>query len=415
VSRFGRAPAGRASEPRSATGADRGRRPRHACFAVCTPGLETLLAGELRGLGIRPGRSDRGGVAFEASTRQLYAANLFLRTATRVLLRIASFDAPSFAVLEREAREVPWGRWIAPDTRVVFRVAATRSRLYHTGAIAERLARVVPGVVEPPEGGEEEERNDGLPSDRQPILVRVDRDRTTISVDASGEPLYRRGWRQATAKAPLRETLAAAMVLATGWDGSTPLVDPLCGSGTVAIEAALLARGIAPGRGRPFALQRWPSFEPGTWASVQGQAAAEARPDRPLAILATDRDPGAVRAALGNAERAGVSDALEVRRRPLSELAPAGPAVRRPVAGGSPPAAGWLVANPPYGVRVQGGGDLRELYATLGRVVRERLRGWSVGLLVADAGLAGHAGLRLAMRFRTSNGGIPVRFLVGGG
>ena len=380
---------------------------RHECFAVCTPGLETILAGELRGLGVRPAHSDRGGVPFAATTRQLYAANLFLRTATRVLVRVASFDAPTFAALEREARRIPWDEWIASATRVAFRVGSTASRLYHTGAIAERLGGVVPGEVERAGGEGDDESSDGAAAGRQVVRARVVRDRVTISLDASGEPLFRRGWRQATAKAPLRETLAAAMILATGWDGSTPFVDPLCGSGTIAIEAALLARGMAPGRLREFAFQRWPSFEPGTWASVRGQAASAARPERPVTVLAADRDPGAVRATCGNAERAGIADALDVRHQSLGELEP--PAAG--AVGAAARSAGWLVTNPPYGVRVQAGRDLRELYATLGAVVRRGFSGWGVGLLVADAALAAQSKLRLAARFRTSNGGIPVRFV----
>jgi putative N6-adenine-specific DNA methylase len=380
---------------------------RHRCFAVCTPGLEPLLADELRGLGIRQERGDRGGIAFAATTRQLYAANLFLRTATRVLVRAASFDAPTFAALEREARRVPWDRWLAPGTRVAFRVGSTASRLYHTGAIAQRLGGVVPGEVERSGGEDDDDSGDGAAAGRQLVLVRVVRDRVAISLDASGEPLFRRGWRQATAKAPLRETLAAAMILATGWDGSTPFVDPLCGSGTIAIEAALLARGMAPGRQRDFAFRRWPSFEPGTWASVRGQAAAAVRPERPVTVIAADRDPGAVRATCGNAERAGVADALEVRQASLADLEP--PAADDARSSVRP--AGWVVTNPPYGVRVQAGRDLRELYATLGAVVRRVFSGWGVGLLVADPALAAQSRLRLAARFRTSNGGIPVRFL----
>jgi len=373
-------------------------RPRSECYAVCAPGLEGLLVAELQRLGIRPGRAVRGGVPFAASTRQVYAANLFLRTATRVLVRIASFEASSFDVLAREARRVAWERWLGPDAHVAWHVSSTASRLYHTGAIAERLAGAVPADVVAGGGGEEEE---GGAADVQPLFARVERDRVTLSIDASGEPLYRRGWRQATAKAPLRETLAAAMILASGWDGETPFLDPLCGSGTIAVEAALFARGIAPGLGRTFAFQRWPAFEPGTWASVKGQAAAQANPSRPVVVVASDRDPGAVRAASENARRAGVEDAVTVLHRPLSEL-------ELPASGAG---AGRLVANPPYGVRVQRGGDLRDLYATLGRVVRERLPGWSVGLLVADSSLAEATGLQLTTRFRTSNGGIAVRFM----
>ncbi|MBI5490933.1 MAG: hypothetical protein HY905_26610 [Deltaproteobacteria bacterium] len=397
----------------------------HPCFAVCAPGLEAILSAELRTLGIRPGRPDRGGVPFEATTRQLYAANVFLRTATRVLLRLASFAAPSFAVLEREARRVPWDQWLAPGAPVALSVSSSASRLYHTGAVAERLCAVVPGASPPSSQrlAQRPQRLSGksdlsaLSSPPSPppslLLVRLQHDQCVLSIDASGEPLHRRGWRLETAKAPLRETLAAAMVLASGWDGSTPLIDPLCGAGTIAIEAALLARGIAPGHAREFAFQRWPTFQPGTLASVHGQVRAAAHPSRPLQIFASDRDPGAIRAAVANAERAGVADTITFTCRPLADLVPPPSAPTTPPGQPTndqqlPPPC--LLSNPPYGRRV-GGADLDDLYASLGDVVRDRLPGFAVGLLVADDRLAARTCLRLAPLFSTSNGGLRVRFL----
>jgi putative N6-adenine-specific DNA methylase len=229
--------------------------------------------------------------------------------------------------------------------------------------------------------------------------VRVVDDRVTVSIDTSGEPLYKRGWRHEVGKAPVRETLAAAMLLATGWTGDGPLVDPFCGSGTIAIEAALLARNIAPGHARRFTFQEWPSFEPGTWASVVATAKAGAREAVGAPIVAGDREEGAVRAARANAVRAGVAADIEVVHAPLSTLTmPDAPA-------------GWIVTNPPYGERVKGGADLRDLYASVGHVVRARPDGWRAGMLVADAALAQHSGLTLSARFETRNGPIPVSFL----
>jgi putative N6-adenine-specific DNA methylase len=206
-------------------------------------------------------------------------------------------------------------------------------------------------------------------------------------------------------------------VLASGWDRASPLIDPLCGSGTIAIEAALLAAGRPPGVGRRFAFEDWPSFQPGTWASVTGSAGAAGAAGAagsaaagaagsagaaasPGPIFARDRDAGAVRAARANAARAGVSDLIDIDRASVSELA-------------APPGDhGWLVSNPPYGKRVAGG-DLRDLYARLGDVARTRLPGWTVALLVAEERMAAQTGLVLEERLRTENGGIPVRVLVG--
>lgn len=322
--------------------------------------------------------------------------NVWSRTATRILVRAGRFHATDFARLEREIARLPWDAWLSERDHVRVRVASTGSRLYHTGAIEERLRRVVgiPALSRPDA------------DDDQLVVVRVDRDEFTISVDASGAPLYKRGWRQRTTKAPLRESLASAMLLATDWMSDEPLIDPFCGSGTIAIEAALLAHGRAPGSARGFAFQRWPTYEPGTWASVRADvvAATKVPTSAHLAISAHDRDDGAVEIAIENAERAGVRESVDIRRATISEItAMAG----RELESGP----GWVISNPPYGRRLSEGRDLRDLYARFGRVVRSELAGWRIGLLVADPRAAGHAGLAWTERFRTDNGGIPVRFV----
>jgi putative N6-adenine-specific DNA methylase len=238
------------------------------------------------------------------------------------------------------------------------------------------------------------------------VVARVLGDRVTLSVDTSGEALHKRGWRQEVSRAPLRETLASAIVLAAAWDAASPLVDPFCGSGTIVVEAALQARDLAPGRDRGFAFQAWPDFEAGTWASVRGEVASRARPLPAGAVLAgRDRDAGAVEAARANAARAGVGDDVTFTRAALSDFdAPAtgaGRAARR----------GWIVTNPPYGARVSSGHDLRDLYARLGDVARRHVPGWRVAILAADTRLAAQAHLRLETLLATTNGGIDVSLL----
>jgi putative N6-adenine-specific DNA methylase len=234
----------------------------------------------------------------------------------------------------------------------------------------------------------------------QLILARLDHDELVISLDSSGELLHQRGYRLATAKAPLRETLAAAMLLGAGWDGSTPLIDPFCGSGTIPIEAALIARRIPPGWLRRFAFELWPGFEPAAWQRVKARAAGEILSGAPALILGSDRDQGAIAAAATNAERAGVSADIQFVCQALSRVNP-------------PTPSGWLVTNPPYGVRVGEAARLRDLYARLGQVAR-REAGWSAGLLVSDLRLARHSGLEFSEVWRSRNGGIPVRFVVAG-
>ena len=381
-----------------------------ACLAVCAPGLEPIVAAELAGLRLTPGEPMPGGVPFAAHHSGIYRANLELRAASRVLVRVAAFHAHSFFELERHAAEIPWERFVAPGGSVAFRVTSRKSKLYHDGAVAERLGRAVAGavagaVVGAVIGETGEGRGEApLPSPPSPLPVpqlfvaRLWRDELILSADSSGELLHRRGYRLATAKAPLRESLAAALLLASGRDEAVPLVDPFCGAGTIAIEAALRARRMAPGRRRPFAFERWPSFEGATWSKVKHEAEARVLPTAPAPILGFDRDAGAVEAARANAERAGVADDVRLERQALSALQPPGPR-------------GWIVTNPPWGVRMGERGALRDLYATLGRVIRERAAGWDTVMLSADRRLEAAAGLEWSPLFDAESGGVEVRAL----
>ena len=369
------------------------------CWAVTHPGVEPITAGELARLGLLPGASEPGGVAFATDARGLATANIHLRTAARVLVRLAEFKAVSFADLERHGRRVPWGACITAGSAVRFRVTSRKSRLYHQGGIAERLARAVTASV--PHARFAAGGADDAEPDEQLFVIRLFRDRCTVSADSSGPLLHRRGYRLAGSKAPLRETLAAAMLLAIDWDGSRPLVDPLCGSGTIPIEAALIARNIAPGAARTFAGERWPGLAGAGWSELRAAARAGVRPAA-VAIAGSDRDAGAVAAALQNADRAGVAGDVRFERHALSAAVP-------PAA-----ADGWIVTNPPYGARVGDRLALRDLYARLGQLIRGPFAGWRLALLVAAPELAAQLGMPLEDRFVTSNGGIRVRLAASG-
>ena len=362
------------------------------CFAAAAPGLESLVAEELRALGelqsVVVGETEPGGVSFRAGRAGLYAANLHLRIASRLLVRIGSFHASAFHELERHAARLPWREFVASGRPVAFRVTSRKSRLYHQDAIAQRLLAAA--------GGATTSEGDAA----QEFIVRLFRDECTVSADASGELLHRRGYRLATAKAPLRETLAAAMLAGAGWDGSGPLVDPMCGSGTIPIEAALLARRVPPGMARRFAFMGWPGFDESAWEQLVQQARERMLPRAPVPILGSDRDAGAVAASAANAERAGVAGDIEWRRAAISAMAP-------------PPGRGWIITNPPYGVRVGERRELRDLYAQLGNVARRCCPGWEVAFLAAHPELERQTGLEQAVRFTTENGGIRVRLVQG--
>jgi len=356
-------------------------------FIVAVPGLEGLLLDEVQRLGVRPARAVRGGVECNITWPQLWNINLRSRLATRVIVRVARFRADGFHSLQVGLRSVDWSAWLAPDVGVA--IAATTdkvSKLYHSGAVEERVTEVL-----------------ARPLGAQTVQVRVLRDVVTISLDASGAPLHHRGWRGPAGKAPMRESLAAALVMASEWDLKSPLVDPFCGSGTVAIEAALMARRMAPGRHRSFAFEQWPSFEADGWQRVlrgaDGDVIAKCPP-----IIACDRDAGAIAAVAENATRAGVGANIEAVQRTVSELA-------------LPAKTGWIVSNPPYGHRVggQGGGDrdLRNLYDRFGAVLRERATGWHVALLAAQDTPVSRMRLPLRPTLATTNGGIDVAVQTG--
>jgi len=373
------------------------------CFAIVAPGLEPFALAEAQALGLNA-VAEEGGLAWSGDARSALLANTALRIASRVLVRLASFEARSFAELERHARKIAWGRVLRAGDAVRFRVTCKKSKLYHSDAVAQRLAdaamRVVPGVRAEGGSATEDEIDDG-DEDVSLIVVRLMRDRCTVSADSSGALLHRRGYRQATAKAPLRETIAAAMLAASEWDNTSPLVDPLCGSGTIPIEGALQARQIAPGAHRRFAMERWPTVAPSLGERVRAELAERARPRADAEIVGSDRDAGAIAAASSNAERAGVSEDIVVAVRSLSAAV-------------FPDAArGWIVTNPPYGVRVGEADRVRDLWAQLGNVLRDRAPGWRLALLSPDTALERQLRIPLRAAASISNGGIPVRIMIG--
>jgi len=387
---------------------------RFAAFAQAAPGLSHLVAEELRGLGLEVVAVGPDGVDFEAGYAGLYRANLGLRTAGRVLVRIARFKAAHFNQLEKGARQVAWRRWCDPTRPVAFRVSAGKSRLNHKRAIEQRLRSALPGAAQPPGPSTERAASSGeappgtpqsaehlgpVLEDAQLFVVRMQRDRCTISVDTSGELLHRRGYRQDGGKAPLRETLAAAVVLGSGWTPDRPLTDGFCGSGTIAIEAALIAAGIPPGARRSFAIERWPHFPSEVIESERAAWASRTAVLRPR-IWASDRDAGAVARTIANAERAGVRDLIAIHEASISEVEGFG-------------GDDFFVSNPPYGVRVRGGRDLRDLYDRWGAVLQASFSGGRCGVLAPGPELVGRLGFPFEVALRTKNGGLPVSLFNG--
>jgi putative N6-adenine-specific DNA methylase len=360
-------------------------------FAVAPPGLESALAAEIAELGFSQPRAEPGGVSFTGGWPEVWRANLRLSGATRVLARFARFRAAHLSELDKKARKLPWGEVLPAGARVEVEAVCRKSRIYHSGAASQRIAGAVEATL-------------GAASAEAPAIgvkARIERDMCTISFDTSGEPLHKRGWKPAVAKAPMRETLAALFLREAGYSGAEPVLDPMCGSGTFVIEAALRASGLAPGRLRRFAFEAFNGFDDAAWAAMRAETPGGAAES--LGFYGFDRDAGAVRAAAENAARAGVGHVVKIERRPVAGLVrPDGPA-------------GLVIVNPPYGARIGDPRPLQVLHRTLGERLRREFSGWRAAIVTSDARLARATGLAFARESApVDHGGLKVRLHVTG-
>lgn len=335
----------------------------YSIFLVATPGLEEPLAEEARAAGFSAVAQVPGGVTLKGSRTDVMRANLALRGATRVMVRIAEFRAMHPAQLDKRSRKVDWAAWLRPDVPVRVEAVSRKSRIYHAGAATSRVERAIA-----------EELGARISKDAPvTVKVRIEDDLCTVSLDTTGESLHKRGHKEAVNKAPMRETMAAMFLRACGYDGTEPVFDPMCGSGTFPIEAAEIAAGMLPGRSRSFAFERMVGFDPAALADMK---AGTLRHDLSVRFFGSDRDAGAVRMSQANADRAGVSELCDFVCRPVSEIvAPC-------------PEPGLVIVNPPYGARIGKKRPLFGLYASLGEVLKSGFPGWRVGLVTTEPGLA---------------------------
>ncbi|WP_044564498.1 class I SAM-dependent RNA methyltransferase, partial [Azospirillum sp. B4] len=304
-------------------------------YVVTTPGQESTLCAEMTAAGFTNPQPAKGGVSTRGGWAEVWRANLELRGATRVLVRIGAFRALHLAQLDKRARRFAWGDFLRADVPVRVEATCTKSRIYHAGAAAERITRALA-----------EELGAPIADDAEIVIkARIDDDLCTFSIDTSGESLHKRGHKEAVNKAPMRETMAALFLRQCGYDGTEPVVDPMCGSGTFVIEAAEMAAGLKPGRSRSFAFEKLASFDPAAWTALKESGNVTPPSVR---FHGSDRDAGAVRMSQENAARAGVAAWTDFRHHAISDLTPPE----------GPP--GLVIVNPPYGGRI---GDTKQLYA----------------------------------------------------
>lgn len=366
-------------------------------FAVVTPGAEQAAEREAkRALGASAVTAVAGGLEIEGEMGTGMRANLALRIPTRLLLRLGQARAREFGKLRHQLARLPWESFLAAGVAMRVSTSTSHCRLYHTGAIDETVRAAIGDRLgqAPPAAPTSDDASTPSPL----VLVRGVDDIWTISVDSSGERLNRRGWRTEAGEAPLRETLAAALLEVAGWTPGQALVDPMCGAGTIPIEAATAGLGIPPGLHRAFAFEAWPALRDegrATWDDLKRAVIASRLTKLAAPIVASDRNAAAVATSRANAARAGVDTQIQVEQRALGDVVPPAPT-------------GLFIANPPYGARLGSRRELPALYREIGDVLRRRFSGWRAAVVVPDVRLASAFRLPTKSRHRLFHGGLSV-------
>ena len=366
--------------------------PEYDLIATAGFGLETLVRFELADLGYEASVVAPGRIHFRGDESAIREANLWLRTAERVLIRMASAPAADFDALFELTLSTPWSDWITPDGNLPVRGRSHRSQLTSVPAVQRTVKKALVqalleqhGVEELPESGPE-----------YPIEVALLNDEATLYLDTTGIGLHKRGYRRYVGAAPIRETLAAAMVQLSRWSPDRPFWDPFCGSGTLAIEAALIGRQIAPGLRREFLCESWPRLAGSSWQALRESAKARILAELPERILATDESEEALKLARRHAEAAGVADDIHFQRRAFHEVS-------------SKRDYGCLVTNPPYGERIGEREEIERLYRSMPDVLR-RLKTWSHYVLTARDDFEKLLGQQASKRRKLYNGRIECVF-----
>ena len=366
-------------------------------FATCGRGIEPVLADELRALGASGVETGRGGVAFRGDRALLYRANLWLRTAVRVLRPILEADVASPDDLYDAVRSIDWSRFMTPDHTLAVDCNVRDSKITHSKYAALRVKDAICDQFVERVG-----RRPSVDVD-EPMVglnLHVYRDHAVLSLESSGESLHKRGYRPILTRAPLNEALAAALVLKTGWTGTVPFVDPLCGSGTLAIEAAWLALRRPPGlTRRRFGFQGWMDYDVRLWTELRDEARRGVLRALPAPVLGSDIRGDAVAFAIDNARAAGIGHLLRFEKRDVRDF--------RPPDG--PP--GVILCNPPYGERLGEEKNLFGLYKLLGEVFGERCKGWTAFVFTGNPRLARAIGQKPVEEVPLYNGKIPCRLL----
>ncbi|NCJ05432.1 RNA methyltransferase [Synechococcales cyanobacterium C] len=365
-------------------------------FATVARGLEELAAQELITLGADAVQVGFCGVSFEGDRTLLYRANLWARLPFRILVKLATVPCRDAEQLYRGIQRLDWSHYLTPNQTLAVTVTGKNSRLNHTHFTALQVKNAIVDQQRQRQGARS---SVNLEQPDLRINVHIERDRAVVSLDSSGHSLHRRGYRPAVGVAPLKESLAAALIDLSGWTPDAAFFDPLCGSGTLPLEASLQALNIAPGLFCDrFGFETWVDFDAAQWYDLRRAAQAEQRHQLSLPIGGSDFNPAVIAQARANAQHCGVEPHIQFQIADLAQVE-------------APAAAGVVLCNPPYGVRIGKNEDLGALYKLLGDTLKHRFRGWTAFVLSGNRELSQTIGLRSSQRFSVYNGTLPCQLL----
>jgi 23S rRNA (guanine2445-N2)-methyltransferase len=362
-------------------------------FASCPRGLEAVLADELGSLGAKNIAAAQGGVHFDGNLAVCYAVNLYSRIASRILWQLAHGPYRTEDDVYRAAAALPWEDWFSQQQTIRVNVTGSQCPLKSLDFITLRIKDAVCDRFREKTGARPDV-DTAAPDMRMHAFI--DATHLTLYLDTSGEPLYKRGLRQESNEAPLRENLAAGILALAGWEPGVPLLDPMCGSGTFLLEAAQISLDIAPGARRGFAFEKIKNFDAPLWQRLLAKARGAERPAEALPLFGSDLYGDALKAARVNFEQAGLAETVSLKQANMLEIS-------------APAASGIMVTNPPYGVRLGDDDELAEFYPKLGHVLKQKFSGWNCYFLTADLRLAKLIRLSASKRTVLFNGALECR------
>lgn len=365
-------------------------------FATVARSLESIAAAEIESLGAKEVRPDFTGVHFIGDKATLYRVNLWARTIFRVLVPLREFYCPNSNILYQEVQKIFWGEYLQSHQTLAVNCTGSNQKLNHTHYTALQVKNAIVDQQRRESG-----QRSTIDAKNPDVLVNVHikQDRCILSLDSSGASLHRRGYRQAMGSAPLKETLAAALLDMAQWDATLPFLDPLCGSGTLPLEAGLKALNIAPGLFRQkFGFESFPDFDRQLWQMMLTEAKNSRIDELKAPIWGSDRDADVLTQAYGNAVRCGIEHQIQFTQTELASIE-------------APADSGMIICNPPYGERLGEAQELGALYKTLGDIFKQRFKGWTAFILTGNKELAKKVGLKASRRIPVYNGAIPCTLL----